>query len=226
MQFRLSSFNRPIVLKQHHRRSFSTVTADELLRKPIFERVGADPDTLQDLDAFPVPVLSRQLSEALRLEFSRPILVKTEWEHCPPKEALLEQIRGDWWRASRLIHETLAIWRNRPGNPIAPSYTTSATALRPSRGIENPQEYSQSAVDWIQKECDRLYAEVQSGCVLRFESFTHLIPENVTLTAEQEKIIEPALIALGKSRELHPEIKKEICGHICSVIIAATGGKK
>ena len=98
----------------------SRATLDELLRHPILERENADPDTLQDLDAFPVPILPRQVSESLRREFGYPILTRTEWEFAPKT---LEEVRGDWWRAARLIHETLAVWRNRPGtqsNRISP----------------------------------------------------------------------------------------------------------
>lgn len=63
-----------------------------------------------------------------------------------------------------------------------------------------------------------MFAELQSGCSLRYESPEHLLPENVQLTPEQAKFVQPALVAVGKAKELHPAIKKEIIGHICSVI--------
>ena len=207
------------------RRALSTnsrntiATLDELLRHPILERESADPDTLQDLDAFPVPILPRQVSESLRREFGYPILTRTEWERAP---TTLEEVRGDWWRAARLIHETLAVWRNRPGNPIEPDSSTSANCQRPSRGIENIQQYSDSALAWIQSECAKMYAELQSGCVYRFESAGYLLPKDSNLTEEQEKMIQPALVAVSKAKELHPAIKKEIIGHICSVIVSST----
>lgn len=190
-----------------------TVCLDELLRHPILDRASADPDTLQDLDAFPVPILPGQLSDSLRREFGQPITTKTDWSFAP---STLEEVRGDYWRAARLIHETLAVWRNRPNNPIEPDSATATNCQRPSRGIANPSEYCESALAWIQAECAKMYAELQKGCTLRYES--GLLPENVQLTAEQEKLIQPALIAVSKARELHPALKKEIIGHICSII--------
>ena len=197
----------------------NNATLDELMRHPILERENADPDTLQDLDAFPVPILPRQVSDSLRREFGYPILTRTEWDRAP---TTLEEVRGDWWRAARVIHETLAVWRNRPGNPIEPDSSTSANCQRPSRGIENLQLYSDSAVAWIQSECTKMYAELQSGCTKRYESAEYLLPKDVELTAEQEKMIQPALVAISKANELHPAIKKEIIGHICSVITSST----
>ena len=195
-----------------------TATLDELLRHPILDRKNADPDTLQDLDAFPVPILPRQVSESLRREFGRPLTTKTDWSNSP---TTIEEVRGDWWRAGRLIHETLAIWRNRPGNPVEPDYTTSATCQRPSRGIESPEPYSQAALQWIQSECAKMYAEAQTGCTLRYESPEHLLPKDVELTEEQLKYLQPALVAVSKAKELHPAIKKEIIGHICSVLVTS-----
>jgi hypothetical protein len=195
-----------------------TVTLDEMLRHPILERENADPDTLQDLDAFPVPILPRQVSEALRHEFGYPVSTKTDWSQSPKT---LEEVRGDWWRAGRLIHETLAIWRNRPGNPVEPEYSSTATCQRPSRGIENPETYSQNALQWIQSECAKMYAEAQSGCTLRYESAELLLPKDLTLTEEHLKYIQPALIAVGKAKDLHPAIKREIIGHICTVIVTS-----
>lgn len=195
-----------------------TATLDELLRHPILERENADPDTLQDLDAFPVPILPRQVSEALRREFGYPVSTKTDWSYSPKT---FEEVRGDWWRAGRLIHETLAIWRNRPGNPVEPDSSASATCQRPSRGIENPEIYSRAALDWIQSECTKMYSEAQSGCTLRYDSPEHLLPKDVELTPEQMKYVEPALVAVGKAKDLHPAIKKEIIGHICSVMVTS-----
>lgn len=206
-------------------RGFSTnfrstpATLDELLRHPILERENADPDTLQDLDAFPVPILPRQVSDSLRREFGYPILTKTEWGGAPVS---LEEVGGDWWRAARLIHETLAVWRNRPGNPIEPDFSTATNCQRPSRGIENLQQYSDSALAWIQAECAKMYAELQAGCTKRYESAEYLLPKDAGLTEEQEKMIQPALVAVSKAKELHPAIKKEIIGHICSVITSST----
>ena len=208
---------------RYKRLSFSTLprTAilDELLRHPILEREQADPDTLQGLDAFPVPILPRQVTESLRCEFGYPLSTRTEWELGP---ASLKEVDGDLWRAARLIHETLAVWRNRPGNPIEPDYTTSADCQRPSRGIANPETYSESVLSWIQLECTKMYAEVQSGCSLRYQSPDHLLPKDLQLTNEQLKLIQPALVAVGKAKNLHPAIKMEIIGHICSVIISST----
>lgn len=194
-------------------------TLDELLRHPILERENADPDTLQDLDSFPVPILPRHVSDSLRGEFGYPILTRTEWDRAPNT---LEEVRGDWWRAARLIHETLAVWRNRPGNPIEPDYSTSINCLRPSRGIENIDEYSDSALAWIQSECAKMYAEIQAGCSKRYELAEELLPKGSNLTSEQEKLIQPALIAVSKAKDLHPAIKREIIGHICSVISSST----
>ena len=211
----------PVRFFRNSRLQFSTVrtvTLDEMLRHPILERENADPDTLQDLDAFPVPILPRQVSEALRREFGYPLSTKTDWTASPKT---FEEVRGDWWRAGRLIHETLAIWRNRPGNPIELDSSSSATCQRPSRGIENPETYSQSALNWIQSECTKMYAEAQSGCTLRYDSPDHLLPKDLELTAEQRKYLEPALVAVGKAKDLHPAIKKEIMGHICSVIVTS-----
>lgn len=196
-----------------------TSTLDELLRHPILERKGADPDTIQDLDAFPVPILPRRVSESLRREFSRPVVTKTDWTRSP---TTFEQVRGDWWRAGRLIHETLAIWRNRPGNPVEPITTDSSAACqRPSRGIENPETYSQTALQWIQSECSKMYSEAQTGCSIRYTSTDHLLPKDSQLSPEQLKYIQPALVAVGKAKELHPAVKKEIIAHICSVIVTA-----
>ena len=211
----------PVRFFRNSRLQFSTVrtvTLDEMLRHPILERENADPDTLQDLDAFPVPILPRQVSEALRREFGYPLSTKTDWTASPKT---FEEVRGDWWRAGRLIHETLAIWRNRPGSPIELDSSSSATCQRPSRGIENPETYSQSALNWIQSECTKMYAEAQSGCTLRYDSPDHLLPKDLELTAEQRKYLEPALVAVGKAKDLHPAIKKEIMGHICSVIVTS-----
>lgn len=205
--------------------SARTIIFEELLRHPILDRNNADPDTLQDLDAFPVPVLPRQLSTALRKEFGYPLTVRTEWSHCPRGKDLIESIRGDWWRAARLIHETLAVWRNRPGNPIEPPISTSSTMLRPSRGIENPEAYSDAALAWIQSECTKMYSELQSGCTLRYESLENLLPEGIELTEEHLKLLNPAIVAVGKARNLHPAIKKEIIGHICSVITTSLKNK-
>jgi hypothetical protein len=218
--------NHLYYLQNSSRRLFSTdrtavkTTLDELLRPPILDRSNSDPDTLQDLDAFPVPILPRQVSESLRKEFGYPVTCKTEWEFSPKT---LEEVRGDWWRAARMIHETLATWRNRPGNPIEPSIQASATCQRPSRGIEEPELYAQSALAWIQAECTKMYAEIQSGCTLRYESAEHLLPPELAanLSKELEKLIQPALIAIGRAKHLHPAIKKEIIGHICSVITAS-----
>lgn len=195
--------------------STRTATLDELLRHPILERENADPDTLQDLDAFPVPILPKQVTEALRREFGYPLTSRTEWEHGP---TTLEEVRGDWWRAARLIHETLAIWRNRPGNPVEPNYSASVNCQRPARGIEDPQAYSDAALAWIQAECTKMYAELQTGCTKRYESSEHLLPADIELSEEQLKLLQPALIAVSKAKELHPAVKKEIIGHICSVI--------
>ena len=203
---------------------FSTLKSikfEELLRHPILDRNNADPDTLQDLDAFPVPVLPRHLSTALRKEFGYPVTVRTDWSHCLRGNDLIESVRGDWWRAARLIHETLAVWRNRPGNPIEASFTTSSKMSRPSRGIEDLEAYADTALAWIQSECTKMYKELQSGCTHRYESLDHLLPENVELSAEHLKLLNPAIVAVGKARNLHPAIKKEIIGHICSVITTA-----
>jgi hypothetical protein len=210
-------------LFRNYRLKFSTTTTrtatlDELLRHPILERENADPDTLQDLDAFPVPILPRQVSEALRREFGYPVGTRTDWSGSPKT---FEEVRGDWWRAGRLIHETLAIWRNRPGNPVEPAFTASATCQRPSRGIEKPETYSQAALEWIQAECAKMYFEAQTGCTLRYDSPEHLLPKDLELSVEQRKYLEPALVAVGKAKDLHPAIKKEIIGHICSVIVTS-----
>lgn len=193
-------------------------TFDEMLRPPILDRTNSDPDTLQDLDSFPVPILPRQVSESLRREFGYPITCRTDWESSP---VTLEPVRGDWWRAARMIHETLAIWRNRPGNPIEPSVQSSSTCQRPSRGIENPEAYSQEALAWIQSECTKMYAELQNGCTHRYESSEYLLPSSSDLSEEQLKMVQPALMAIGRAKNLHPAIKKEIIGHICSVITAS-----
>lgn len=198
--------------------SLRTATLDELLRHPILDRESADPDTLQDLDAFPVPILPGQVTESLRREFGYPMLSRTEWEQSPDS---LEAVRGDWWRAARLIHETLAIWRNRPGNPVEPSYSNAANCQRPSRGIEDPQAYSDAALAWIQSECTKMYAELQGGCTNRYESPENLLPTDLELTQEQVQMVQPALVAVSKAKELHPAVKKEIVGHICSVIVAS-----
>lgn len=214
------------LIKKSKWRPFSsssrTATLDELLRHPILERENADPDTLQDLDAFPVPILPKQVSEALRREFGYPVTCRTEWEHSP---STLEEVRGDLWRAARLIHETLALWRNRPGNPIEPHYSASTNCQRPSRGIEDPQTYSDAALAWIQSECAKMYTELQTGCTERFESPEHLLPADIELTEEQLKLVQPALIAVSKAKELHPAVKKEIIGHICSVINSSMKNK-
>lgn len=211
----------PVRFYRNFRLKFSTmrtVTLDEMLRHPILERENADPDTLQDLDAFPVPILPRQVSEALRREFGYPLSTKTDWTASPKT---FEEVRGDWWRAGRLIHETLAIWRNRPGNPVELDSSSSAICQRPSRGIETPEAYSQAALSWIQSECAKMYSEAQSGCTLRYDSPDYLLPKDLELTAEQRKYLEPALVAVGKAKDLHPAIKKEIMGHICSVIVTS-----
>jgi hypothetical protein len=213
----------PVRLFRNYRLKFSTTTTrtatlDELLRHPILERENADPDTLQDLDAFPVPILPRQVSEALRREFGYPVGTRTDWSGSPKT---FEEVRGDWWRAGRLIHETLAIWRNRPGNPVEPDFTASATCQRPSRGIEHPETYSQAALEWIQAECAKMYIEAQTGCTLRYDSPEHLLPKDLELSVEQRKYLEPALVAVGKAKDLHPAIKREIIGHICSVIVTS-----
>ena len=200
-----------------------TPTLDELLRHPILERDAADPDTLQDLDAFPVPILPNQVSESLRKEFGYPVTTRSNWDASPKR---FEEVRGDWWRAARLIHETLAVWRNRPGNPIDPGSTASAHCQRPSRGIENPQTYSDSALAWIQSECSKMYAELQSGCAVRYESSEHLLPEGLEMSEEQIKFVQPALMAVGKAKELHPAVKKEIIGHICSVLVTSLKTKE
>ena len=195
------------------RRFFSASSLDELLRRPILERSNADPDTLQDLDAFPVPILGDQVSEALRVEFAKPLTCRTDWSSAP---SALEQVNGDYGRAARLIHVTLATWRNRPGNPVEPDYTESSSCLRPARGIQDPDKTR----TWIQQECAKMYEEIASGRADRYEAPESLIPaaEDLELSAEQRKMLQPALIAVGRAYKLHPSIKKEIIGHICSVL--------
>ena len=197
------------------RRNYSSrlLTADSLLRKPLLDRANADPDTLQDLDAFPVPLLPKQLSESLRKEFNEPVTCATDWSLFPGVERASEASRGDLYRAARLIHETLSSRRNR-------SETPSATGFRsPVRQPADPAQVR----DWILKECETLYEEIKSGNTERFESTESIIPAEFAqkMTAEQLELAKPALTALAKSAKLHPQVKSEIMGHICSVIIAS-----
>ena len=196
------------------RRFASSLTADELLRRPILDRSRADPDTLQDLDSFPVPLLPRQLSEALRKEFNDPITTATDWSLFPGAERAAEESRGDWYRAARLIHETLASRRNRATEPTATGF------YAPSRQPENPTALKQ----WILQECEALHRELQTGSTERFEEAEHLIPSDVLskLSAEQMKLLQPALNAVSKAAKLHPDVKKEILTHICSIIQRST----
>lgn len=186
-------------------------TADELLRRPILDRTRADPDTLQDLDAFPVPLLPRQLSEALRQEFDEPITTATDWSLFPGAERAAEESRGDLYRAARLLHETLASRRNRAAAPTATGF------IAPARQPSDPASLRQ----WIRQECEQLYRELQSGSTERFEAPEHLIPAEYRsrMTAEQIGVAQPALHALAKASKLHPEVKQEVMGHICSVIL-------
>lgn len=193
------------------RRFSSWPTADELLRRPILDRARADADTLQDLDAFPVPLLPRQLSEALRREFDEPLTTATDWSLFPGAERAALESRGDLFRAARLIHETLASRRNRA------SSATPTGFIPPSRQPSDPAAVQK----WILAECEALLGEMQSGETERFEDAKNLIPSDVysKMTPEHLKLAEPALNALAKAAKLHPEVKKEVMGHICSVIL-------
>lgn len=201
----------------------TVVTAAELTRRPVLDRSATDSDTLQDLDAFPVPVLPMQLSTALRREFGRPVTTRTDWRLFPA-DTFGEQMRGDWHRAARLIHETLVSWRNRPGSELPPRPTSAPSVQRPSRGIAVPAQFAEAAVAWIQTECERLYGELQTGCRTRFESQEHLIPAEYAakMSPEQTKMLAPAIASISKASQLHPSMKQEIIGHICSVILAST----
>lgn len=195
------------------RYSLKILTADSLLRRPLLDRATADPDTLQDLDAFPVPLLPKQLSESLRKEFNEPVTCATDWSLFPGVERSSEASRGDLYRAARLIHETLASQRNRSETPTATGFRS------PVRQPVDPSKVR----EWILKECEALYEEIKSGNTERFESAESIIPAEYAqkMTAEQRELAEPALTALAKSAKLHPTVKSEIMGHVCSVIMAS-----
>ncbi len=195
------------------KRRFVT-TADKLLRRPILDRSRADPDTLQDLDSFPVPVLPRQLSEALRKEFNEPITTATDWSLFPSAERAAEESRGDWYRAARMIHETVASQRNRATEPTVTGFFPT------TRQPKNPVALRQ----WILAECEALHQELQTGAAERFDDAKHLIPDELfsKMTPEQRKLAQPALNALAKAAKLHPDVKKEILTHICTIITRST----
>jgi hypothetical protein len=72
-------FNANANTLSSRRLSSTALNASELARRPFLDRTGADPDTLQDLDALPVPILREQFYSAFRNEFKKPLITRTDW---------------------------------------------------------------------------------------------------------------------------------------------------
>lgn len=213
-----------------------SATAAQLVRRPILDRTATDPDTLQELDALPVPVLPGQLRAALRADLRAPLCTRTDWAQfgtpppaCPPRphpsldRTHSHQLNGDWHRAARLVQTALASWRNRATAQAPASTPTPAahTIVRPARGIPDPAAFVQHVSDWIVAECALLQDEAATGSTARFEDPALLLHGLPLPSPAQRTALQPALTALARAPALHPAMKREILAHVLSVVQAA-----
>jgi hypothetical protein len=137
-------------------------------------------------------------------------------------------LNGDWWRASRLIHSALTSWRNRENCTVPPSQNENAAsgpikAIAPARGLKDPEAFVATVVEWIRTECELMQLEIESGSTTRYEDPQELVtvPLWNALNDAQKTALQPALDSIAKAPKLHPEVKKEIIGHIVSVVRAS-----
>jgi len=172
-----------------------TPLAEELVEPVVLKAGSLNAELLNTVKDYVPPMLSAHLESSLSDEFGRRI-VRTDWSHFqdPLIEAQKEQ-------AARLLEMTL-------------SSLQLALKTIPSKDL------SKLRSEWVERECQRLWNEIQTGETARWEDPALLIRGWDKLSDACKNHVLPAISILAKNPNLHPRAKRLVLREIVTVINA------
>lgn len=188
-------------------------------------------DLLKDL---PWPVSDEDVEQSLAYEFGRRILVtKTDITKYPFWDLKDKQGMSiypiELKRAADLAIQVLVARGNR--GTVVDKTGLVSTLKRPRKQPaldKTIQEECDKTETWLRQECAQLWYELQTGDRSRHENLIPMIDEQgqpIEYSEEQLAVLKPTEKELAKNERVHPEIKKEIMGHISSVVRDALKAK-
>lgn len=185
------------IISQRFAHRSPRVYLDELLRIPVLRAQEMAPDQLAIVASHRPPLSPRQALRVLSSEFATPVTATD------PSRYFDLQHAQDVARAAQLIGETLRVWRKRADRLPQDDYAALARAVH----------------EFVREECVKLGAEMDTGDTERWSGESFLYGEwRAKLTPDQLQMTRSAFDALAGTPRIHPLVKKEILGHVCSVI--------
>lgn len=174
------------------------VYLDELVRLPVLRAAEMSPDQLALAAATTPPPLSKlDIVEAVNPYRLHPPTMRTDWSlYTDPV------IMRDLQRAAQLLKELLLAWRKRA-----------------DKCPQDWRGYARWASEFVATECAQLERELREGNTDRWGGREWMYGEWWgAMTDGQKKLTEGAFDELKMCSHIHPLLKKEILGHVCSVI--------
>lgn len=203
---------------------------EELFEAPVLRKDNLDHDTAAHLKNYRPPALMAQVEASLSSEFGRH-LVRTSWAAYDDP-----LVQNEHEQAARLIGYTLATMGRAVGTTGGPAPLISKREQGGAGGDGTDSEASTGkgagergtktratgarAEAWIERECDQLLRELETGDTSRWETAEYLVGRRrwTKLTSTQRDALLPAINMVGRNAHLHPANKRRLLNSIVEII--------